>query len=140
MSKRGRVLVTKFKGRDNKLLEIAQGFVVYREWALAAMPKLRARKKSFNKNVQIRLQVEANFCFNALLHIFRMSRAFIENTRKQIHLDEEKFQENLEKFIKTVDPKESTLITNNLDRELKNILNLQQQHRKIQEKGDILIK
>lgn len=137
---KGRIVKTRFKGKDDKFILVAQGFVFYREMALAAMARLRAKRKDYNENIQIRLLVEANFCISALLKIFKVSRSFIEETKKRIHSNPKRFEEDLERFCKSVDPKENKLITDNLDEELKKLLNLQQKHKKIQEGGNILIR
>lgn len=103
------------------LTDIAVSLINYMELTKSAR-KYLVDTKRFNRVIDFRLQVEAEFCDGILLHVFKLSKAFIKKTQDLILLKEDEFKEEVKRFSDGIIPEQPTIITQNLDKEMGKIV------------------
>lgn len=99
MTKKGRLPQTK-SGKKDKFLDTAQAFVTYGELLRLARIILKqdGRLNEQNWLLDIRLQVESDFCFNAVLNLFGLDKDWIRKVLDGLYKDKESFTEEAMKF------------------------------------------
>lgn len=99
----------------------AVSFIKYMELAKASRKHLKATNR-FNPKIDFRLSVEVEFCEAALEYIFKVTKAFIANTRHMILSNEKGFEEEVERFCEGIIPTKPTIVTKNLVGEMAQII------------------
>jgi len=86
-----------------------QGIVVYMEIANAARMQLM-KDKVLTPGIDMRLQIERDFCMNILQNICHLKQSYIQNLQRQVHEDKEKFEEEVKGFCDAVVPKKRRIV------------------------------
>lgn len=107
MSKQ-RVIPTKIGQKRDRFQDAILDIILYKELALGAR-KLLAVNKKLLPQVDIRLQIEINFCMNLLVNIFKVSQAYVMQVSFSFRKDKD-FQKNVERFVEDVMPGASKLV------------------------------
>ena len=81
-----------------------QGITVYMEIANAARLQL-IKDKALSMGIDLRLQVERDFCMNILVNICKLKQSHIQKLRDEVHEDEKKFEKEVEGFCEAIVPK-----------------------------------
>ena len=114
---------------------IIHGIAVYMEIANGAHNEL-IRKKVLPTGIDIRLQVEKEFCMNLLVNMCHLKQSHIQKLRDEIHKDEKKFTKDVLAFCDAVVPAKKRIIqSKNFNQEVAALLG---RDKKI-EKGGVII-
>jgi len=89
--------------KHSRLDEIVLDLIYYMELAKGARAYL-ALSEALSPVLDIKLRVEAEFCYNLLVRIFRVNPPFIARVVQRIHADKDKFREEVERFAEALVP------------------------------------
>ena len=122
MNRKGKHYKWETMNKSNKttLDEVIIDVVAYMELSVASRKYLKATKR-FNPKIDFRLQVEAEFCINLLVNIFKLSKSFIVNAQHTVS-NHEKFKEEVKRFCNSIIPEKPLIVTDNLGREMAKII------------------
>ena len=122
MSRKNRPKWGKISGSGKRTLDdVALNFVKYMELAKAARIYLKATNR-YKLKIDFMLEVEANFCLDALERIFRVSKAWIAEAQKFVLSDKEKFRDEVKGFSDGAIPEKPLIVTGNLEGEMAKII------------------
>jgi len=120
MAKKKSVLKTKVKGKDSKrVLEIASELIGYAELLKASQIYL-AHQKRLVPQLDFKMAVEYGLVIRILEHYFKVSPEFLKTVVDNINKDE--FDKAVKLYADKIAPEKSSLIINNLEGEMKNIM------------------
>jgi len=99
-------------GDKGRFQDLALQLVFYSELAHAALFYLD-KEKRLTQELGYRLELEAKFCTGILFNMMNLNANLVHSMIKQIHVDAEKFQDEVKQFAQAVAPDNTarTLIT-----------------------------
>ena len=127
--------------KHSRLDEIVLDLIYYMELAKGTRAYL-ALSKALPPVLDIKLQVEANFCYNLLVRIFRVNPPFIAQVVQKIHSEKDRFRKEVEQFAEALVPGVTRTIHLFTDADFRNEIKRQErmhQREKVLKKGGNLI-
>jgi len=89
------------------------------ELVKAGRQYLKATRR-FNEKLDFRLSVEEEFCMGALEYLFKVSKTFIADAQRMVHV--KGFEEEVKKFCDSIVREKPLITTDNLGKEMAQII------------------